>query len=67
MIIYLNGKLLNVPEEHSTLAALLEWQNVPTKATAVAVNNKIVRRNDWPFHRLQSEDQVTVINAAFGG
>lgn len=67
MIIYLNGKLLNVPEEHNTLAALLEWQNIPTKATAVAVNNKIVRRNDWPFHLLKNDDQVTVINAAFGG
>ncbi len=34
---------------------------------AVAVNGKIVRRDDWSTHTLNDLDSVLIINAAYGG
>lgn len=46
------------------LAAKLE---LPEGGVAVAVNNKIVRRDEWNSFLLNENDKVIIIKAACGG
>lgn len=50
-----------------TLAALSEELQLPQRGVAVAVNNRIAPRADWPATALADGDAVTIIKAAFGG
>jgi len=37
------------------------------KGIAVAVNNSVKPRNNWPAYTLQPNDKITVIRATQGG
>lgn len=50
-----------------TVAALLREMELPARGVAVAVNGEVVRRVDWPGHRLAEGDRVDVLTAAQGG
>ncbi|WP_407924627.1 sulfur carrier protein ThiS [Catellatospora vulcania] len=50
-----------------TVAELLNGLAVPSRGVAVAVNGEVVRRADWPAHRLLDGDRVEVLTAAQGG
>lgn len=62
----INGKDYSLPEG-STVAQLAAALNIPEKGTAIAVNNKIVLKQDWATTTLADSDNVTVISAAYGG
>jgi sulfur carrier protein len=52
----------------STIAALLDDLNVPLRTgIAVAVNDEVVRRTEWPSRALKPNDRVLVISASQGG
>jgi sulfur carrier protein len=53
--------------EGERLEALLDELSLPAKGIAVAVNGEVVRRVDWPAHRLADGDVVDVVTAAQGG
>ena len=67
MKIYFNNDLIDLPNDHMTLSDFLNWKEVKLAGTAVAVNNKIIRKNNWDTTPLSPLDNVTVITAAFGG
>ncbi|MFC7757220.1 sulfur carrier protein ThiS [Catellatospora bangladeshensis] len=54
-------------ERDETVAELLAVLEVPRRGVAVAVNGEVVRRADWPAHRLTDGDRVEVLTAAQGG
>ena len=54
-------------EESTTLAELLAREGLPREGIAVAVNNKVVPRSEWPTASLQEGAKITVIRAVCGG
>lgn len=67
MIITINNKSIILPSDIITISELVAWKQIPVNGTAIAINGKIARRDDWDSIRLQNEDSLTVISAAFGG
>lgn len=67
MNIILNNTLTSLPDEVRTLEDLIKWKNIPTSATAIAINGKIANLSKASIIHLQPEDSVMVITAAFGG
>ncbi|MBD5340352.1 MAG: sulfur carrier protein ThiS [Bacteroides sp.] len=65
--IKLNSKPLELPNDLMTLEELLEWEGIAPGGTAVAVNNKIVKHENWKITTFSNGDNVVVISAAFGG
>lgn len=53
----------------STITELLEQQGIAStqQGIAVAVNENVIPRRDWPTHRLEEGDRVEVITAMQGG
>lgn len=66
MDILLNGALLPVPED-TTLAALLEAQQLAQRRVAVEVNGEIVPRSRHAGQVLREGDRVEVVHALGGG
>lgn len=48
----------------SDLAAQLQ---LPPQGVAIAVNNRMIPRNEWDTHTLSSNDSLVIIKAACGG
>lgn len=67
MDILLNNIPTKLPDSVMTVADLAEWKDIRRAGTAIAVNDKIVRKDMWKNAHLSSLDRVTVISAAFGG
>lgn len=70
MTVIVNEKKITLDERDGaavTVATLLDEMNVPEKGTAVAVNNRMVRRDNWDGHALADGDKVLLIKAAYGG
>lgn len=67
MNIFINGELVKVVIPSISLAKLLEMRGVNPVGTAVAVNNRLVKKDQWSIHKLQEGDNLTIISAAFGG
>ena len=70
MTVFVNEKKITISRPEGaplTVATLLEGMNVPANGTAVAVNNRMVRRDDWGGHTLSDGDKVLLIKAAYGG
>ena len=64
--VQLNGELREVPEG-LTLAALLEWLDLPRDRVAVERNLEIVSRSGWDATRIQSGDRLEVVHLVGGG
>ena len=67
MTIFLNDNPVVLPNDYMTIADLVKWKNINPQGTAIALNNKLVRQDQWSLKKLTDQDQVTVISAAFGG
>ena len=67
MNIILNSQLTPLPSDTMTVEDLVKWKNFKTQGTAIAVNDKIIRKENWKITKLSDLDRVTVISAAFGG
>ena len=50
-----------------TVANLVAWRNIKPHGTAIALNDKIVKKENWELTKLSELDRITVISAAFGG
>lgn len=66
MNVYVNRTPVAIASETS-LAELLDAQRIPADGTAVAVNNRVVPRAEWPTTHLEEEAKVTIIRAVCGG
>lgn len=67
MIIYINDNPERLPNDYMTVADLVKWKEIPSQGTAIAINNKLIKQEQWSVKSLQDQDHVTVISAAFGG
>ncbi len=67
MRIIFNKKEYSTDSDHITVKELLNLNQLPTIGLAVAVNNKVIRKNFWDSTNLSEGDQVTVITAVCGG
>lgn len=67
MILTINDVITTLPDDVKTVEHLVAWRKVPAATTAVAVNDSIVRRQNWESKFLNDNDRVVIISAAFGG
>lgn len=67
MQVIFNEQGLDIPSASSLFFLLEQTQYASKKGIAVAVNNKVVPRADWPVFQLQENDKVLVITATKGG
>lgn len=67
MKIKINGKETEIAD-YATVADLMRGQNLLEKGgVAVAVGGKVVRKPEWGERHLAPEEEVLIINAAYGG
>ncbi len=69
LAIVLNGEPYEVPAG-TTVAKLLRQLEIDpetARGIAVAVNEEVVRRSQWPELQLQAGDRVEVVTARQGG
>lgn len=67
MNILLNNIPTPLPRDFMTVEDLVKWKGIKPSGTAVAVNDKIIRKELWNLTKLSDLDRVTIISAAFGG
>lgn len=68
LTIEVNGKTERLPEGANIVDLLRVISVDPEqKGIAVAVNDAVVRRPEWPGHELSDTDRVEVIQATQGG
>jgi sulfur carrier protein len=67
MEVLVNNKLYAVQPE-TTVTALLQFIQISSvKGIAVAINQHVVPKTDWPGKLLAPNDSVTIIQATQGG
>lgn len=67
MRIRINDQPADLDATTATVADLLKSRNIPSGGTAVAINAKLVRREQWEITELKEGDNVMIISAAYGG
>ena len=65
--IFLNNELVALPNDYMTVADLMKWKNINPQGTAIAIDDKVIRKSAWNVTKLPPMSHVTVISAAFGG
>jgi sulfur carrier protein len=67
MTVYFNSEAIAV-NNNASLHQLLEIKGFDSKkGIAVAVNNKVIKKQDWQSSTLLENDKVLVISATKGG
>jgi sulfur carrier protein len=66
MEIILNGQATQITANY-TVGQLVSELFPSGKGIAVAINQSVVPKSDWPAHRLSPNDQITLITATQGG
>lgn len=68
MIVFVNEKEIDVQDDADLIDVLAQVDVKPDRrGIAVAVNDRVVRRTEWPDHRIEAGDRVEVIQATQGG
>ncbi len=67
MKITVNNSPKIIEEQYVTVSRLLEILGVKENGTAVAVNERLIRKDDRPATSVSDGDAITIITAAFGG
>ncbi len=66
MKIYINQKEIEV-QDNISVKELLDMQQIAIEGTAIAIDNKLVPKNEWNDRILTDGNQITIIRATFGG
>ena len=66
MKIYINQKKREVQDSIS-VKELLDMQQIAIEGTAIAIDNKLVPKNEWNDRILTDGNKITIIRATFGG
>ena len=64
--IVLNKKEVELSEK-STISMLVKDMNIEINGIAIAVNNRVISRNEWLTYILNNDDKVIIIKAVCGG
>lgn len=67
MNVTLNSKPVCIEQGESLLSLLQEQGLIRAAGMAVALNSRVVPRQNWEETRLADGDDILVINAAYGG
>ena len=67
MTIIINGQQTLLPDRIVFVKDLADWKSFPTEGTAIAINGKLVKADNWATTRLAEFDNLLVISAAYGG
>lgn len=67
MEISVNNQYVIVPENSSILEILSSLAAVSQTGLAIAINDQIISRLDWPLTFPLATDQITLIKATQGG
>lgn len=57
----------SVETNAATLAQLADEHNLPATGVAIAVDNKMVKRTEWPTFALKDGQSITILKAFSGG
>ncbi|WP_410085777.1 sulfur carrier protein ThiS [Barnesiella intestinihominis] len=66
MKIYINQKEIETQDSIS-IKELLDMQQITIEGTAIAIDNKLVPKNEWNDRILTDGNKITIIRATFGG
>ncbi|MCJ8165137.1 sulfur carrier protein ThiS [Pontibacter sp. E15-1] len=67
MTIFLNNHERELSEP-ATVTAVLQLLELPhSRGLAIAINNEVLPRDQWPTHQLRPNDRLTLIRATQGG
>lgn len=66
MKIYINQKEIEV-QDNISVKELLDMQQLAIEGTAIAIDNKLVPKNEWNDRILTDGNKITIIRATFGG
>lgn len=66
MVIKVNDKPVEV-SDGTNVELLLQQLGVAPRGTAVAINDKIAKRDNWVSTQIEPGDNVLIISAAYGG
>ncbi|MDE6542822.1 MAG: sulfur carrier protein ThiS [Muribaculaceae bacterium] len=67
MEVVVNGRSLRVDGDRISLDALLKQEGFTGTGLAVAVNNRVVPRQEWGSYELSDGMRMTIIRAVCGG
>lgn len=67
MTVSVNNNLLELPDDSSVISVLRTVGVHSLKGVAIAVNNQILKKEEWDSHTLKSRDVVVLIRASQGG
>lgn len=70
MEIILNGQAKQIAADYTVgqlVSELFSANASSGKGIAVAINQSVVPKSDWPARRLSPNDQITLITATQGG
>ena len=67
MEVVVNGRSLRVDGDRISLDALLKQEGFTGTGQAVAVNNRVVPRQEWGSYELSDGMRLTIIRAVCGG
>ncbi len=67
MKVFINHEPIEVSGSEQSLQALLEREEMVKPGMAVAIDNKVVPRREWPHTQLRDGMRLTVIHAVCGG
>ncbi len=67
MKIKVNNEIVELSGPMVTVNELLALREVSPNGTAVAVNDRLVPRGKWDTFKIEENDDVTLVSAAFGG
>ena len=66
MKIYINQKEIEV-QDNISVKELLDMQQIAIEGTAIAIDNRLVPKNEWNDRILTDGNKITIIRATFGG
>ncbi|MBD5176553.1 MAG: sulfur carrier protein ThiS [Bacteroidales bacterium] len=67
MTIIVNDRQLSLPGDIHSLKDFTEWKSIPNQGTAIALNGKLVKAENWAATALSEFDNLLIISAAYGG
>jgi sulfur carrier protein len=63
---YLNGESREVPDR-TDLTRMISLFSLPEKRVAIELNGEVIRRGQWSFTFIDSDDKVEVVHFVGGG
>lgn len=67
MTVSVNGKLMELPDEITLSSALYEIGIHSFNGVAIAINNHILKKEEWDSQKLKPQDAIVMIRASQGG